>query len=169
MFNFSEFFVFQGITPAMIVYPLTVGVIIAIIVVYLSKKSTSPFIKKLLDGESNSVETSKTLEELGIQNPLIKLSLMRSTFKSIVSSCTKEERAGGESPTKEERAKKKATELCYYIEDGKKDKATALFLTGKANLLHTILLIVALIIIAVVLVNFIPWIVNLTQQTIEVK
>lgn len=141
--NLAKLLTGGSTTVASVVWPIIIGVFIAILVSHLNKKTVGRLVKKLLDAKADSPESAKSLSELGFgSKSFLKYALRpSSTLSTII--------------LKEDSSEK------YYIPEDKAYRAETTYSPDGSKTLTVVIALVLLIIAGVGLNNLIPYIIKL--------
>ena len=134
-----------AITPETIIIPLLIGIIIACIVLLISKQVAGKFVTRLIKRGATDEGTALYLSEIGLdRKALLKFSLKHgSSLKKVICSVAPE---GGE----------KATDRKYYIPREKEEKAKYLYGRNGAPVLFVILALCVLTGVVILVLKFLP-------------
>ena len=161
----NEFLIFQGVTPEMVLWPMFIGVCIAILCSHFLKMKLGPFVEALIKAKAVSPESALSLEELGFdKNKQVVFDLKRkSGLRRLVERCEVEALAENTEPDVE---KSPSGEKCvkYYIPDEKVGRADTIYVNGGSSLKMTIIMIVVFFAITVLLLKLVPMLINLINN-----
>ena len=148
---FSDFFTGADMTLASVIWPLIAGVVIAVIVVFVVKRTTGRLVKALLDQKADSPETAKTLGELGFdRKPALRYSLRpNATLRKLVMTVP----ADGE-------GKPITGETRLYIPEDKAYRAETSYNPDGTSLLLLLLLVLMLLLAAAAVMTLVPLLVE---------
>ncbi|MBR6726132.1 MAG: hypothetical protein IKL81_04010, partial [Clostridia bacterium] len=139
----NKFLIFQGMMPEMVLWPMYIGVCVAILYSHFLKIKLGPFVEALIKAKAISPESALSLEELGFdKNKHVLYDLKRkSGLRRLVERCEVEALAENTEPNVE---KSPSEEKCvkYYIPDEKVGRADAIYVNGGSSLKMTIIMLV---------------------------
>lgn len=161
----NEFLIFQGVTPEMVLWPMYIGVCVAILYSHFLKIKLGPFVEALIKAKAISPESALSLEELGFEkNKHVLYDLKRkSGLRRLVERCEVEAFAENTEPNVEKSA---LEEKCvkYYIPDEKVGRADAIYVNGGSSLKMTIIMLVVFLALTVLLLKLAPLLINLINN-----
>ena len=162
----NEFLIFQGVTPEMVLWPMFIGVCIAILYSHFLKIKLGPFVEALIKAKAISPESALSLEELGFdKNKHVLFDLKRkSGLRRLVERCEVEALAENTEPDDVEKSPSGEKCVKYYIPDEKVGRADAIYVNGGSSLKMTIIMIVVFFAITVLLLKLAPMLINLINN-----
>lgn len=171
--DLSKLLTYQGITLDIIVWSLFVGVVLALLVIFLTKRVTGAYVRRLLDAKAHTPETALTMRQLGVKsNILIRLQLReKGTLRKVVIAnpvtASVQAPAVDGAPVKKSAAKKRSADLAdtpFFIPENKIDRAARLFDATSASLFNILLAVLALIVVAVISFTVIPDLIDMFKD-----
>lgn len=143
--SWESFFTDSEMTLERIVWPLFIGIVIAILAVLYNRKLLGQFVRKLRKDGIDSAENAITLADAGFaKNYPVRMALhKRGSLRRTVSICDE----GEDKPADLDRAR-------FYVSPEKADRADELYVKDRSSLL-IILLAIALFLGAVLFVLFV--------------
>ncbi len=156
----------------MFIASLAFGVFLALLFTLFQRCVMSAFIRRLFKEKAFSAEDAKTLDELGIKrNIFIFFALKRrGSLLNSLSSAREEtvftEDGSGITEKKKRRVKRNIRLLHFYIPDGRREKAEALFCGKNSNPILVVLSFLLLIAAMLLLIKLIPNIINFASVMI---
>ena len=142
--NLAKLLTGGNTTVASVIWPMIVGVFIAMLISYFNKKTIGRLVKKLLKSGAKSPETAKSLSELGFSEKSFSYALRpSSTLSSLI-------------------IKDDSTSKLYIPED-KAYRAETTYSPDGTRVLTIILAAVLLIIAGIGLNNLVPYVIKLVS------
>ena len=127
---------------ASVIWPMIIGVYIAIIIIFINKKTIGRLVKKLLSASADSEENAVSLKELGLEKkPSLRYALRPSSTLSNIIKRTEDER--------------------YYIPEDKSYRAESLYTQKRVTALTLIVPAILLTAAGIALLNALPGIISI--------
>ncbi len=127
---------------ASVIWPMIIGVYIAIIIIFINKKTIGRLVKKLLSASADSEESAVSLKELGLEKkPSLRYALRPSSTLSNIIKRTEDER--------------------YYIPEDKSYRAESLYTQKRVTALTLIVPAILLTAAGIALLNALPGIISI--------
>ena len=162
----NEFLIFQGMTPEMVLWPMYIGVCVAILYSHFLKIKLGPFVKALIKAKAISPESALSLEELGFEkNKHVLYDLKRkSGLRRLVERCEVKKTPENKQPDDVEKSALEEKCVKYYIPDEKVGRADAIYVNGGSSLKMTIIMLVVFLALTVLLLKLAPLLINLINN-----
>ena len=163
--NFSELLTGGDMTLASILWPMTLGVIIATCVVFFNKQTLGKLVQRLLEDKIDSEYAAKSLRELGIkENIFLRMALKPgTTFRKMVMVAPPREKdpdaEDGETPDPD--TPSAPEEDRYYIPEDKAYRAEVTYTPDGSSVLTLVIVAVIFTAVTVILLSVIPKIVEM--------
>lgn len=150
--NLTELLTGGNAGTASILWPLMLGVFLAVVISYLNKRTTGKLVKALLEKKAESEETALPLTELGFKKQSFRYALRKtSTLRSIIKEANSEEDSAPR----------------YYIPQESSYRAEVLYKPDGASPLTLIFVALGLIAITIFLLNVIPELTQMLKNTVD--
>ena len=127
---------------ASVIWPMIIGVYIAIIIIFINKKTIGRLVKKLLSASADSEESAVSLKELGLEKKFsLRYALRPNSTLSNIIKRTEDER--------------------YYIPEDKSYRAESLYTQKRVTALTLIVPAILLTAAGIALLNALPGIMSI--------
>lgn len=141
--NLAKLLTGSNTSVAMIVWSLIIGVFLAMAISVYNKMTVGRLVKKLLDVKANTVESAKSLSELGFKDNSYSYALRPSSTLSSIIHRTEDKK--------------------LYIPEDKSYRAETTFVSGSINPVAAVISVVLLLAAGIGLNNLIPYILKLAN------
>ena len=137
--NLAEFFTGGSLSAASVVWPMMIGVFLAVLIAYFNKRSIGKLVKKLLSAPADSEESALSLSDMGLEKKsYIKYSLRRGGTLSSIVKMTEDGR--------------------YYIPEDKGYRAETTYYPDRSSILTLIIFAVILVAAGIGVLNALPFV-----------
>lgn len=138
---------------ASIVWPLMCGVFLALIIVYINKKTVGRFVKALLEVKANTADTSKSLEELDLAKKRFLAYALRS--QSTLSNLVRKASVETDAPAR------------YYIPEELSFRAETFYKDDRFSPMTIVIGAISFLAVSLLLVNVVPELLQMTSSAIN--